>query len=219
MRVARASPSTSSAMMSSGAPCFWTAGREVRGDVALVKLHALDGVDVDAEGLGLLDGDDTVLAHDLHGLGLLDGDDAVLAHDLHGVGDLGADLGVGGGDGAHRGDLLLGGDLLRVLAHLLHDGVDGLVDAAADGDRVGAGSDVAQALVDDDLGEQRGGGGAVTHGVVGLGSVAVVVPSPTASLVLVATSFTSWAPMFSMGSLSSISLATETPSLVMVGAP
>ena len=50
-------------------------------------------------------------------------------------------------------------------------------------------------------------------------SVAVVVPSPTASLVLVATSFTSWAPMFSMGSLSSISLATETPSLVMVGAP
>ena len=27
MRVARASPSTSSAMMSSGAPCFWTASR------------------------------------------------------------------------------------------------------------------------------------------------------------------------------------------------
>ena len=50
-------------------------------------------------------------------------------------------------------------------------------------------------------------------------SVAVVVPSPTVSLVLVATSFTSWAPMFSMGSLSSISLATDTPSLVMVGAP
>ena len=50
-------------------------------------------------------------------------------------------------------------------------------------------------------------------------SVAVVVPSPTRSLVLVATSFTSWAPMFSMWSGSSISLATETPSLVMVGAP
>ena len=50
-------------------------------------------------------------------------------------------------------------------------------------------------------------------------SVAVVVPSPTVSLVLVATSLTSWAPMFSMLSSSSISLATETPSLVIMGAP
>src|SRR5690606_32931863 len=33
------------------------------------------------------------------------------------------------------------------------------------------------------------------------------------------TSLTSWAPMFSKASFSSISLATETPSLVMVGAP
>ena len=49
--------------------------------------------------------------------------------------------------------------------------------------------------------------------------VAVVVPSPTVSFVLVATSFTSWAPMFSIGSFSSISFATETPSFVMVGAP
>ena len=50
-------------------------------------------------------------------------------------------------------------------------------------------------------------------------TVAVVVPSPAMSLVLVATSFTSWAPMFSKGSSSSISRAMETPSLVMVGAP
>ena len=50
-------------------------------------------------------------------------------------------------------------------------------------------------------------------------TVAVVVPSPATSLVLVATSFTSWAPMFSNGSSSSISLAMDTPSLVMVGAP
>ena len=49
--------------------------------------------------------------------------------------------------------------------------------------------------------------------------VAVVVPSPTVSFVLVATSFTSWAPMFSIGSFSSISFATDTPSFVMVGAP
>ena len=50
-------------------------------------------------------------------------------------------------------------------------------------------------------------------------TVAVVVPSPARSEVLVATSFTIWAPMFSIGSLSSISLATVTPSLVTVGEP
>src|SRR3954453_1854012 len=50
-------------------------------------------------------------------------------------------------------------------------------------------------------------------------TVAVVVPSPATSLVLVATSLTSWAPMFSKGSSSSTSRAMVTPSLVMVGAP
>src|SRR6187402_3382345 len=50
-------------------------------------------------------------------------------------------------------------------------------------------------------------------------TVAVVVPSPAMSSVLVATSLTSWAPMFSKGSSSSISLAIDTPSFVMVGAP
>src|SRR6202167_5885470 len=50
-------------------------------------------------------------------------------------------------------------------------------------------------------------------------TVAVVVPSPATSLVLVATSLASWAPRFSAGSSSSISRATATPSLVMVGAP
>ena len=50
-------------------------------------------------------------------------------------------------------------------------------------------------------------------------TVAVVVPSPATSFVLVATSLRSWAPMFSNGSSSSISRATETPSLVTLGAP
>jgi len=50
-------------------------------------------------------------------------------------------------------------------------------------------------------------------------TVAVVVPSPATSLVLVATSFRSWAPMFSNGFSSSISRATDTPSFVTVGAP
>ncbi len=45
-------------------------------------------------------------------------------------------------------------------------------------------------------------------------TVAVVVPSPAVSEVLDATSLTIWAPTFSNGSSSSISLATETPSLV-----
>src|SRR6266571_5139416 len=49
--------------------------------------------------------------------------------------------------------------------------------------------------------------------------VAVVVPSPATSEVLLATSRTSWAPMFSLESSSSISFATVTPSLVIVGAP
>src|SRR5262245_14932735 len=50
-------------------------------------------------------------------------------------------------------------------------------------------------------------------------TVAVVVPSPAVSEVLLATSRTIWAPMFSSGSLRSISLATVTPSLVIVGDP
>src|SRR6201987_2513 len=50
-------------------------------------------------------------------------------------------------------------------------------------------------------------------------TVAVVVPSPARSEVFEATSRTSCAPMFSYGSSSSISFATVTPSLVMVGLP
>src|SRR5438128_11213806 len=49
--------------------------------------------------------------------------------------------------------------------------------------------------------------------------VAVVVPSPATSLVLVATSRSSCAPVFSIGSLRSISRTIVTPSLVTVGAP
>jgi hypothetical protein len=49
--------------------------------------------------------------------------------------------------------------------------------------------------------------------------VAVVVPSPAVSLVLLATSLTMRAPMFSNLPSSSISLATVTPSLVTRGEP
>ncbi len=47
----------------------------------------------------------------------------------------------------------------------------------------------------------------------------VVVPSPATSFVLLATSLTSWAPMFSKASSSSISFAIVTPSFVIVGEP
>ncbi len=50
-------------------------------------------------------------------------------------------------------------------------------------------------------------------------TVAVVVPSPATSSVFFATSLTSSAPIFSYGSSRSISLAMDTPSLVIVGAP
>ena len=50
-------------------------------------------------------------------------------------------------------------------------------------------------------------------------TVAVVVPSPATSEVCDATSLTICAPMFSNLSFNSISFATDTPSLVTVGAP
>ena len=50
-------------------------------------------------------------------------------------------------------------------------------------------------------------------------TVAVVVPSPATSFVLLAASRTICAPIFSNLSLSSISFATDTPSLVLFGAP
>ena len=53
----------------------------------------------------------------------------------------------------------------------------------------------------------------------GVITVAVVVPSPATSEVLLATSLTIFAPMSSYLSSSSISLATVTPSLVTVGEP
>ena len=50
-------------------------GCEVRGNITLVKLHTLNSVDVDAEGLGLLNGDDAVLADNVHSVGNLATDD------------------------------------------------------------------------------------------------------------------------------------------------
>src|SRR5579885_1234778 len=123
-----------------------------------------------------------------------DGDDAVLADLVHRLGDDLADrLVVVRRDGADLGDHVAA----HRLGHLLElgrDRLDRLLDAALHVHRVRAGDHV-------------------------LGAFAVVVPSPAMSDVLLATSRTICAPMFSSGSLRSISLATVTPSLVMVGDP
>ena len=103
------------------------------------------------------------------GRGLLDGDDAVLADLVERVGDGGADLLVLGGQRGDLGDLVLGLDLAGGLEQLLGHGLDGLVHAALEAGRRGAGGDVAQALVDHGLGEHGRGGRAVTGDVVGLG--------------------------------------------------
>ncbi len=128
-------------------------GHHVGRHVALVELHALDEVELQAEGLGLLDGDDAVLADLVHRLGddLADGH-VVVGRDRGDVGDLRLGLDVAG----HRAD---GFD------HAL----DGRVHAALQHGRVGAGCDVAQALADHGLGQDGRGGGAVTGDVVGLG--------------------------------------------------
>src|SRR5262249_18502186 len=44
-------------------------GNEVRRDVAAIELHALDHVELGLKRLGLLDGDDALIADLLHGLG------------------------------------------------------------------------------------------------------------------------------------------------------
>ena len=120
-------------------------------DVALVELHPLGELQLHAEGLAFLDVDHAVLAD------LLDR-----------VGDHVADLVVTGGDRGDAGDLLLAGDLLGLLlAQGLDHLFDGRLDPAAQGQRVGAGGDVLEALADDDLRQQRRRRGAVAGDVVG----------------------------------------------------
>ena len=100
-------------------------------------------------------------------MSLFDGDHAVLADLLHDVGDDLADLFVIAGDGGDGFDLFLLLDRLGHVAEFVDDGAEALVEAALEGHRVGPGGDVAQALGDDRLGEDGGGGGAVAGDIVG----------------------------------------------------
>src|SRR5215212_3145766 len=73
-----------------------------------------------------------------------------------------------GRDGADLGDLLVRGNLLGVLLELFDGSLDREVDAALQVHRVHAGGNRLGALLDDRLGENGGGGGAVTGEVRGL---------------------------------------------------
>ena len=127
---------------------------EVGRDIPLVKLHAVDEAD---GGFGRLP--------------LLDGDHAILAHLLESLGDEVADRTVVvGGDGTDLGDLLGAFDLLRHLVEADGGSGNGLLDAAADGRRIGAGGHHSRSLAEDRAGEDRGRGRAVTGQVGGLRS-------------------------------------------------
>ena len=121
-------------------------------EIAAVELHAFDDFEF---GLG--------------GLGFLDRDDALIADLLHRLGEEAADLGVAiGRDRADLGDLVIVGDLAGVGLQFGDDGFDGLVDAALQIHRVHAGGDRLGAFLDDRLGENGRGRGAVAGDVAGL---------------------------------------------------
>src|ERR1700736_311891 len=137
-------------------------GHEVGREVAAVELHAFNHVQLGLEGLGLLDGDDPILADLLHGLG----------------NDVADGLVIVGGNGAHLGNHVAG-DGLGELVQLAFDAVaflveiatnrgDRLLDTALHGHGVGAGRDRLHALAIDRLGQNGGGGGAVAGYIGGL---------------------------------------------------
>ena len=80
-----------------------------------------------------------------------------------------ADLCVPGGDGGHVAMSSVVSTSRAFSRSAVDDGLDRRVDAPLEADRVGAGGDGPQALVDQRLGEHGRGGGAVTGDVVGLG--------------------------------------------------
>ena len=95
-------------------------GDEVRRKIAFVELHAFDHFE-----------------RGFDRLGFLNRDGAVFADFVHRVGDDLADGGVPvGGNGGDLLDFFLVLHLLGDLVEMLHRGVDGLLDAALNADRV-----------------------------------------------------------------------------------
>src|ERR1035438_5872285 len=127
-------------------------GDEIRRQVALVELHALDHFE-----------------RGFNGLGFLDSDGAVLADLVHRVGDDLADGGVPvGGDGRHLLDFFLVLHLLGDLVEVRDGGLNGLADAALNTDGVPAGGHELEAFAIDGLGQHGRSGRSVARGVAGL---------------------------------------------------
>jgi len=126
-------------------------GHEVRRQVTLVELHTLGELELGAERVRLLDRHDAVLAD------LVDR----ICDDL-------ADGCVSCRDGRDAGDVVLVVDFLGLALDRLDCCSDCLFDAALETHRVRACGNVAHAVLDHRLGEDRCGRGAVTGHVVGL---------------------------------------------------
>jgi hypothetical protein len=128
-------------------------GDEVRRDVALVEAHALGELELEAEGVALLDGDDAFLADLVHRLG--------------------DDLADRAGRRRRSTRWRRSAPWSRRPWPIFEQQSSVTASTAFSmprlrRHRVGAGGDVAQALADQRLGQHGGGGGAVTGDVVGL---------------------------------------------------
>ena len=133
--------------------CFLTlrVGHKVTGQEALVEAHTLGQLQVQAESVGVLNGDDAFLADLLH----------CLSNEL-------ADLSVASGNRRGCSNLFLGLNFLRGGEQSLGHSLNSLLDAALEAQRVSASSHVAQALANQCLSQNGSGGGTVTCDVVSL---------------------------------------------------
>ena len=183
--VASASPSMSSATISSGLPRlhhrFENRQHRLKRRQLLLVQEDIGVFEFGDHLLGV--GDEIgreIAAIELHalddvefglgGLGLLDGDDAFVADLLHRLGDHLADRLVAvRGDRADLGDLLGRLHLLGAPLDVLDDRGHRDVDAALQVHRVHAGGDQLEAFLHDRGGEHRRGGGAVAGEIIGLG--------------------------------------------------
>mmetsp|Transcript_10008 Transcript_10008/g.12452 ORF Transcript_10008/g.12452 Transcript_10008/m.12452 type:complete len:261 (+) Transcript_10008:1199-1981(+) len=128
-------------------------GDEVWGDVSSVDLHSLDNLKLVVQGLSLSHGDGALLSHFFEGI----------CHHL-------ADASVAvGGDGGHLLNLCRLGDGLGDLLQFLQDELHGCVDATLQVHWVHASHDGLGAFTEDGPCQDRGGGGAISGHVVGLG--------------------------------------------------
>src|SRR5262249_19111825 len=134
-------------------------GYEISREVTAVKLHSLDHFQAG-----------------FHGLGFFHRDYAVFPDFLHGLSDDAADgLVIVGGNGAHLGNHVAAdrfGKAVKKTLAAIAVFVDGpadvgnsALDAALEGHGIGAGSHRLHAVAIDGLGQNGGGGGAVTGNI------------------------------------------------------